>query len=264
MRAMYPDLFHIGPFTLHTYGLFAAIGFWLALMVTVRLGRREGIAAQTITDLGFCLIVAALIGSRLLYVLLNPAYFAAHPWDVFKIWQGGLVFSGGILLVLPTLLLYLRIKRLPFWTTADLFAPGVALGQAIGRIGCFMAGCCYGAPSQVPWRVVFTDPRCLAPLDVGLHPTQLYASFSSLAIFLALLWLGREKQYPGQVMLWYLILHSTARLFLERFRGDDRGYILAGQMSLTQLVALGLLLLAIGLMFHRRRKCTPRTPRGGA
>jgi phosphatidylglycerol:prolipoprotein diacylglycerol transferase len=246
---MFPDLFTIGPLTIHTYGVFVAMGFIAALMVTVRLAGSYGLAAPQVMDMGFVSIVWGIIGSRLLFVLLNFSYYRSHPLDAFKVWQGGLVFSGGLVVAALALLWHSRRHRLSFWSVGDLWAPGVALGQGLGRIGCLMAGCCYGKPTDLPWAVIFGDPHCLAPLNIPLHPTQIYAALGGFVIFVALLLLHRRKKYDGQVFLWFLILHSTARLLVERFRADDRGMILGTDMSLTQLVATLVLLGAVATLF---------------
>ena len=256
---MFPDLFSFGPFTLHTYGLFVAAGFLVGLLVTVKLGKRQGIPPQQIMDIGFVMIVAAIVGSRLLYVLMNVSYYVKRPIDVFKIWQGGLVFSGGIVCVVLTVIWYVRRHHLSFWKMADLWAPAMAVGQGIGRIGCFMAGCCYGKSTGSKCGVVFTNPHSLAPLNIPLHPTQLYSSASGFIIFFILLLIYRRRTFDGQVFIWLLVLHSTARLFVERFRGDDRGVLLGSSMTITQFVTLLILIGAIAALFllKRHRKNNP-------
>ncbi|HDZ89947.1 MAG: prolipoprotein diacylglyceryl transferase [Deltaproteobacteria bacterium] len=252
---MHPDLFSIGPFTLHTYGLFVATGFLAALLITVRLGKDQGIGPQQTMDMGFLIILSAIVGSRIMYVLMNISHYIKRPLDVFKVWEGGLVFSGGILCVVLTVIWYAKRHDLSFWKVADLWSPAMAVGQGIGRIGCFMAGCCYGRPSGPEWGVVFTDPHSLAPLNIPLYPTQLFSSISGFIIFFILLLIHRKRRFQGQVFLWLLMLHSTARLFIERFRGDDRGVIIGGQMSVTQLVTLLILLGAVvTLIIFKRRQ----------
>lgn len=251
---MFPDLISIGSVSLHTYGLFVAAGFLAGLRVAVRLGKSAGVTPQQTLDMGFLMIVAAVVGSRLFYVLINIPHYVERPVDVFKIWQGGLVFSGGIVAAMGTVLWYTRRHGLPFWKIADMWAPGMALGQGIGRIGCFMAGCCYGKPTDAPWGVVFTHPHSLAPLHVPLHPTQLYSFGLNLLLFFVLLILHRKKAYDGQVFLWLLVLHSTGRLWVERFRGDDRGVVFGSGMSVTQFLALVILIGAIVALYVLRRR----------
>jgi phosphatidylglycerol:prolipoprotein diacylglycerol transferase len=246
---MCPDLFSIGPLTLHTYGLFVAIGFVAALSVTLKLSKSHGLEAQQVMDMSFAIIIWGIIGSRLLFVLMNFSHYKAHPVDIFKVWEGGLVFSGGIIAAAFAAVWYARKHHLSFWDMGDLCTPGLAIGQGIGRIGCFMAGCCYGKPTDKIWGIVFTHPNSLAPLDIVLHPTQLYSLLSGLVIFLVLLLLHAKRKYEGQVLLWFLILHSTGRLLIERFRGDDRGLIPGTEMSVTQLVAILILTASVVALF---------------
>jgi phosphatidylglycerol---prolipoprotein diacylglyceryl transferase len=199
--------------------------------------------------MAFVSIVWGMVGARLLFVMINFPHFRAHPIDALKIWQGGLVFSGGLVAVVVSLLWYSRRHGLSFRMLGDLCAPGVSIGQAIGRIGCFMAGCCYGKPTGGPCSVVFTHPDSLAPLNIPLHPTQLYDALVGLLIFAVLLILHGRKKYQGQVMLWFLILHSTGRLLVEKFRADHRGWIPGTDMSVTQLVAMLILLGSVAALF---------------
>ena len=246
---MFPELFSIGPLTVHTYGLFAALGFGAGIAITVKIGRAQGVPPQQVMDMAFVMILWAVVGSRLLYVFMNFPYFRYHPLDAFKIWQGGLVFSGGLLAVAPVMAWYLRRHHISFWAAGDLWAPALALGKAVGRIGCFLAGCCFGKPTDLPWGMVFTHPHTLAPPGIPLHPTQLYSSLAGFAIFAVLIFLRGKRKFMGQIFIWYLILHSTARLFVERFRGDDLGLIPGTEMSVTQLIATLTLLSAIVALF---------------
>jgi phosphatidylglycerol:prolipoprotein diacylglycerol transferase len=251
---MFPDLISIGPFTIHTYGFFVAVGFAVGILTAVRIGKSQGIPSQQVMDMAFVMIVWAIIGSRLFYVFINFSYYKAHLLDTIKLWQGGLVFSGGLVATAAAMLWYLRRHHLSFWTTGDLWAPSLAFGQAIGRIGCFMAGCCYGQPTGTRWGVVFTNPKSLAPLNIPLYPTQVFEAFSLFAVFLILIFLHGKRKFEGQVFLWYLILHSTARLFVERFRGDDRGLVPGTEMSATQLVAILILVGSVVLLFTLRSR----------
>ncbi len=251
---MHPDLFSIGPLTIPTYGFFVALGFSVALLVTVKIGKARGFESTQIMDMGFIIILCAIIGSRLGYVLLNPSPYIHHPLDIFKTWEGGLVFSGGLVFVVLVMTWYVKRHKLPFWSMADLWAPAIAIGQAIGRIGCFMAGCCFGKPTDVKWCVVFTHPKSLAPHDICLHPTQLYSSLAGFIIFAILMLLTAKKRFDGQVFIWLVILHSSARLFIERFRGDYRGVIPGTEMSVTQLITLLLLIAAVITLFVIKSK----------
>ncbi|MDW7710881.1 MAG: prolipoprotein diacylglyceryl transferase [Deferrisomatales bacterium] len=252
---MYPILFQHGRLTLFTYGLLLAAGFLAALWLVGREARRRGLDPRQLQDLGVLVIVGAIVGSRLLYVLLEWEHFLRHPLEILALWKGGLVFYGGFGGAVLAALWYVRRKRLPLWTTADVVAPAVALGQTFGRLGCFFAGCCYGAPCALPWAVTFTDPRGLAPLGVALHPTQLYSTGANFAIFAVLYWVARPRQrFEGQLLGLYLVLEPTARFLVELVRGDPRGTL--GPLSTSQ--ALGILLFSVGLwVLARGRRASP-------
>jgi phosphatidylglycerol:prolipoprotein diacylglycerol transferase len=263
---MFPDLISIGPLTIHTYGFFVALGFAMGIWTAVKVGKLQGVPSQQVMDMAFVMILCAIAGSRLFYVLINFSYYKAHPLDILKLWQGGLVFSGGLVATVVAMIWYLKRHHLSFWSTGDLWAPSLALGQAIGRIGCHMAGCCYGQPTGWSWGVVFTHPKSLAPLNVPLYPTQIFDAFGGFAIFLILLFVHGKRKFEGQVFVWYLILHSTARLFVERFRGDERGFILGTDMSATQLVATVLLVGSVTalLILRSRWERKHKKKEGGA
>jgi len=252
---MYPKLIEIGPLTIHTYGFLIAIGFLIGLWLAVRQATKEGIFPTKIIDLGFYILLAAIIGSRLFFVIINLDHYLRNPLDIFKIWEGGLVFYGGVLLAIPTVIWYVRKNNLALWQTADIFAPSVAIGHVFGRLGCFAAGCCYGKTAQtLPWGVIFTDPDCLAPTDVLLHPTQLYESAGELIIFFILLVFRRYKSFNGQLFMTYLLLYSVLRFVVEFFRGDiARGFLIA-DISVSQSISAGMFLIAIiGLIILKRR-----------
>jgi phosphatidylglycerol:prolipoprotein diacylglycerol transferase len=249
---MHPELFSIGPLTLRTYGLFVALGCLAGLAVAIRLGKSNGIDSNRILDMGFIIILSGLIGSRLLYVIINLPEYIASPMNILKIWEGGLVFSGGLIAVIIVVLFYLKKYNYNIWKMGDIWTPAAAIGEGIGRIGCFCAGCCYGRPCDLPWAVTFTDPKTIAIPNIPLHPTQLYSFLSGMIIFAVLMIIHSKRRYEGQVFLWFLILHSTARLFLEQFRGDPRGSVFGGTLTMTQLVALVILFAAVLILFWRR------------
>ncbi len=242
---MFPDLFSIDSITVHTYGLFVALGFVAAIILTLRLGSSAGIGPSLIVDMGVYVIAAAIVGSRLMYVLVHLEYFKVHPLEALKIWRGGLAFSGGIIAVLITVFCYGKRHLLSFWAAGDLWAPGAALGQAVGRIGCFMAGCCYGKPASGPLGVVFTDANTLAPQNITLYPTQILSAAGGGLMAIVLLMIYKKKKFPGQVLLWYLIFHSTLCLLVEKYRGDRHFIFTGSPMSANQTVALLMLAGAI-------------------
>ena len=253
---MYPDILTIGNFTIHTYGVCIALGALLGIILITHEARKESYDQQQILDLAFYLLVAAVIGSRIFYVALNLPYYLRHPLEMLMIWRGGLVFYGGFIFAFATCFLYLKKHRLPFLKTCDLLVPGLVIGEAIGRIGCFFAGCCYGKPTELPWAVTFTHPHSLAKLGVPLHPTQLYSSFKALLVFLILITFRRYKKAEGQLIFLYVVLYAVGRLVIEPLRGDDRGLLILGFITLTQAVALVLIPIAIFMLFYLGKKRT--------
>lgn len=263
LRIPFPELtlgpFHLGPtLTLHTYGVLLAIAFLAGLWVASRQAKRAGLDANRITDMAVWVLIAGLIGAKLLLVVVDWRYFGRNPRDLVSVFQSGGVFYGGLIGGVLVAWWYVRRHRLAGWQTADVLVPGVALGQAIGRLGCFSAGCCWGRATQVPWAVTFTDVYAAravgTPMDTPLHPSQLYESFATFLIFLFLLWLAPRKRFQGQVTLAYVALYSVARFGLEFLRGDpDRGAWFGGILSTSQLIAIALLL-GLAVLLPRIRK----------
>lgn len=251
---MYPDLFKIGPFTLHTYGVMLAAAFFLALALAVRQARKEGIPPERIVDLGLYLLVAAIVGSRILFILTEFKFYIKHPLKILMIWEGGLVFFGGLILAIPVGIYYIRKHGLRIWQVADIAAPSVAIAQSVGRLGCFSAGCCYGRPADLPWAVTFTNPNSLARLDIPLHPTQLYESLGTFLLFLFLIFLRKKKSFDGQIFWLYALLYSALRFIIEIFRGDQiRGMILGTPLSTSQGIAILLFALSLYMLFRLKK-----------
>lgn len=251
---MHPILFKIGPLTIRTYGVMLASAFFLALALAIRQAKKEGVPTEKIVDLGLYLLIAAILGSRLLFVLTELNYYIKHPLNIFKIWEGGLVFFGGLILAIPVGIYYIKKNNLPLWKVADIGAPSIAIAQAVGRIGCFSAGCCYGKPTNLPWAVVFKDPESLARLNIPLHPTQLYESLGTFFLFLFLIFMRKRKSFDGQLFWLYVLLYSALRFFIEFFRGDEiRGMLLGGPLSTSQGIGIPLAVLAIYMLFRLRK-----------
>ena len=235
---MFPILIEFGFFKIFTYGLLVATGFLVAILLASSRAEKEGLDSQKVLDLCFYVMVSALLGARLLYVIVEYRYFLDSPLEIFKFWKGGLVFYGGLILGVLISLWYLKRNQMPMWKTADLLAPSIALGQLIGRWGCFFAGCCYGKKTDVTWGITFTDPRSLAPLEISLHPTQVYLSLNAVFIFIFLMWLSKRKVFDGQILWSYGILYSIGRFLIEYFRGDDRGFPVEQVLSTSQFVGV--------------------------
>ncbi|HJT29863.1 MAG TPA: prolipoprotein diacylglyceryl transferase [Pyrinomonadaceae bacterium] len=259
---MYPELFRIGNFPINTYGVFLAIAFLCAILIAVRLARRDGLPAEKIYDLCLWMLLAGLVGSKILMLFTepdyrdNPALFLSL--DFLR--SGGVWYGGLLGAVLAGYFLMKRYK-LPWWKTADACAPGIAIGNFFGRQGCFAAGCCWGKPTTLPWGVKFTEAGHQitgVPIDAHLHPTQLYESFGMLLVFLFLFWLHKRKRFDGQVILAYALFYSAIRFAIEFVRDDPRGDVL-GLTSLTGLSTSQLISLVIGiwaliLLIRRRRR----------
>lgn len=229
---MHPILFSWGPITIHTYGFFSALGFLLAIYLGWRRAGREGLPQDKFLDLAFWILLAGIAGARALYVIVSWHEFSGRPLAIFKLWEGGLVFYGGFVLAVLAAVVYIRLQGLPLWKTADVCAPYIALGHAVGRIGCFFNGCCYGPVSQ-RWGMVFPGLGDQAP-----HlPTQLLEAAYNLALFILLArW---RPRFAGQVFWWYVALYGAGRFGLEFLRGDEiRGHVLFSWFSTSQLVAV--------------------------
>ena len=246
---MLPQLFHIGDFSLPTYGFLVSLGVLVGLWISVRNSEKQGLDPEKAWNLGILVVLCGIIGAKILYVLVDWKYYAGHLSEIFSLntLRAGGVFSGGLLAALVAAAWYVRKHRMPALATCDAFAPGLALGHAIGRLGCFAAGCCWGKPTHAFWGVTFTNPLANAivgtPLGVPLEPTQLFESAVELANFFLLTWLFRRKKFDGQVIGAYMFLYGFARFFLEFLRGDPgRGQVFGGLMTGTQLIAIGLVI----------------------
>lgn len=255
---MFPTLFHIGPVAVHSYGTLLMMAFVAGILLARREAHRLDLHPDLALDLGTGCLVAGVIFARATFVALNWADFAGHPVEVLYIWrQGGLTFHGGLLGgVLATLLLAHR-RRVSAWALADMASPGLALGYAIARIGCFLNGCCYGGPTRLPWGVRFplfpdspltTDPS---------HPTQIYAALGSLLILTVLLLLRSRLSRPGQLFLVYLMLYSAMRSAIEVLRKGYTAWPLLGGLTQAQVASAVVFLAALALFVVRSRRPPP-------
>lgn len=243
---MYPVLYKLGPIHIYTYGFFLALAFLSAIYLSAREAERLGLSRARFYDLCFYAVLGALAGSRLLYIITELPTFVAHPLKIFALWEGGLIFHGGLVGATAAALYFMRRHSIPWRPAFDSLAIGMPVGQALGRVGCFMAGCCYGGPSDLPWSVVFTNPETLCPIKEPLHPSQLYEAVLLMGVFGTLYWLRTRKRFQGQLMLTYFMLAGTVRFVTEFFRNpvDYRGPILIFNWPLTQVVALGIALVS--------------------
>ncbi len=263
---MYPELFKLGPVTVYTYGVLLAAAYLLGLRLAMSRAKSRGLDPNRTLDLGIAIIISALVGAKLLLLLVDFDRFRQNPGELFSIVRSGGVFYGGLIAAVAVAFWYMWRHKMPLWTTCDVFAPGIALGHAVGRLGCLMAGCCYGRPTDVPWAITFTNPEAAAnvgtPLGVALHPTQLYESGAE-ALILVLLLVTEKKGRPfeGRTFWSYMALYGISRFVIEFFRGDDRG-VLFGAVSTSQFISLVLVPLAIGMLIYRSRRTSDPLPVG--
>ncbi|MBI2682959.1 MAG: prolipoprotein diacylglyceryl transferase [Acidobacteriales bacterium] len=255
---MYPQLFKFGEYFLPTYGVMAALGLILGLIVNVRLAKRDGIDEDKAWNLGVYAILVGVVGAKILYIFSDWKRFSTHPREIFsfEMLQAGGVWYGAFLGGVGMGIAYVLWNRMPLLRTWDAFTPGISLGHGLGRLGCFAAGCCYGRQTDVPWAVVFTNPwsqqTAGTPVGVHLHPTQIYEFLAEMAIFPTLLWLTKRRQFPGQIAGAYAFLYGVVRFIVEFYRGDpERGFVFGGLMSTSQFVSIFLVILGGALWWQR-------------
>ena len=256
-----PEFFGIGPLTIYTYGVMLAASYLLGLQLAIVRARKVGLDSGRMLDLGVYIVIAALVGAKLLLLFVNFEYFRNNPNEILVLARSGGVFYGGLITATLVAFWYIRRHRLPFWTTCDMFAPGIALGHVIGRLGCLMAGCCYGRPTSVPWAITFTDPFAAAnvgtPLNVALHPTQVYEAGAELLILAFLLLTERKgRPYAGRTFWGYMLLYAVSRFVIEFYRADERGLLMG--LSTSQFISVILAPLSLIMMVYLgRRRTTP-------
>ena len=254
---MHPELLRIGSFVLPTYGVLLASGFLAALWLLRRRASAFGVSPDAAVDVAIWLLLAGLLGAKLLLLVVEgPRYLTS--WDgVVEFLRSGGVFYGGLLGAVVALAVMLRKKAIGFWTFADMAAPSVALGHAIGRLGCLSAGCCWGRECALPWAITFTDPAAErnvgVPLHVPLHPTQLYEAAGLFLLCGLLLKIGKPR-FQGQIFAIYLGLYALLRGTIEFYRGDPRGAVLGGAVSTSQLIALAGVAAALTIWALNRNK----------
>jgi phosphatidylglycerol:prolipoprotein diacylglycerol transferase len=264
--AVHPILLDAGPVTIYSYGVLLAAAYLLGLWLGVKRANAAGLDGNKVLDLGIWVIIAALVGAKGLLFIVDFEHFTSSREEFLSLLRSGGVFYGGLIAASLTCIYQLRKHKLPLWQSGDLFAPGIALGYMVGRLGCFMAGCCYGKPTQVAWAVTFTDPAAAmnvgTPLGVPLHPTQLYESLAGLVILgILLITEKRGAAYPGRTFWRFVFLYGVSRFVIEYFRGDDRG--MAGMFSTSQLISMVLVPLSVVMLWWLRggqRPSQPATP----
>lgn len=259
---MFPKLVELGPITLHTYGLLLATAYLVSIVFASHLAKKEGVSVSRVWDLGLVIIISALVGAKLLLIFTDFGGYLENPSRLLSVefWQAGGVYYGGFVGAVVGVVIWVsRVPDLRFWAIADWAAPSIALGQSIGRIGCLAAGCDYGKTTNLPWAIVFSSEYAHqhvgVPLNVALHPTQLYESSMTFLLFWILLRIYTRKRFDGQVFSSYLVLYGVIRFLLEFFRGDlGRGFVFDGLLSTSQFISLLVVPVGIaGLIYCYRR-----------
>ncbi len=243
---MYNDIFSIGPITIHGYGLMIGIGIVFALLMALYRGKKRNLSSDSIVTVCLFAIIFGFLGGKLLYVLQDLPNIIANPLSIFS--GSGFVVYGGIILATISVIIYCYKKGLSFFEYFDLFMPSVALAQGFGRIGCFLAGCCYGAETSCPIGVVFPEGS-LAPSGVPLLPTQLFSAGGDFLLALVLVLYAHKERRPGRTGALYLILYGIGRSVIEVFRSDFRGEI--GVLSTSQFISIFIVIIGLALFIPK-------------
>jgi phosphatidylglycerol:prolipoprotein diacylglycerol transferase len=259
---MHPTLVDLGFYQLPSYGVLVALGVVAGLLTLKRRGDRAGLDGAQLVDVGLWLVIWALVGAKGLLVLVELPRYLHNPAEIIGLVRAGGVFLGGFLAAIVAAIVLFRRHRLPPLATLDAFIPSVALGQAIGRIGCLLAGCCWGSRCDLPWAITYTDPAAAAnvgtPLHVAVHPYPAYESLLDFGLYLVLELLYSRRPSAGRLFATYLLAYGSARFLLEWTRGDAaRGFVLSGALSTSQLIALAMIGLGTALQFVIARRRTP-------
>ena len=264
---MHPILFQLGSITIYTYGVLVAAGVLVGLWYLRRQAPRAGLNPRQAWDTGIYAIFAALAVAKIWYVFGDWSYYSAHPRDIFSATtiQSGGTFYGGVIGAVLTILICSYIYNMPLLALCDAFAAALPIGHAIGRLGCFAGGCCFGKPTTLPWGVTFTSPVAArisgTPLNIPLHPTELYEAAAELINFLILVWIGKRQRFKGQLLGTYFLLYGFERGTIEFFRGDPgRTMMFHNSFSLMQLVSIALILTGSFLWYRGLRHSSPVSP----
>lgn len=254
---MHPILFEVGGFPIYTYGLLLAAAYLLGLQLALVRARARGLDPNRVMDLGIWIIISALVGAKLMLLVVDYDQFGLSPGDLLNLARSGGVFYGGLITAVLVALWYLRRHKMPVWAVTDVFAPGIALGHVVGRLGCFFAGCCFGRPADVPWAITFHSEFAAqnvgTPLGIPLHPAQLYEAGAELLILFMLLGIERTgRGFPGRTFWTYMLLYGMSRFIIEFFRGDPRGMV--GMLSTSQFVSVLIVPLSIVMLIVLARR----------
>ena len=258
---MHPILFEIRGFPVYTYGVLLAAAYLLGLQFALARAKSRGLEPNRVMDLGIWIIVSALVGAKLLLLIVEWDTYGRNPAELMTLIRSGGVFYGGLIVAVLVAFWYMWRHRLPLWSVSDVFAPGIALGHVIGRFGCFFAGCCFGKETTVPWAITFTSEYAArnvgTPINRPLHPTQLYEAGAELIILLFLIATERKgRPFPGRTFWGYMLLYGISRFVIEFYRGDSRGMVFDA-LSTSQFVSVILVPLSVVMLVLLSRRPDP-------
>jgi len=248
---MYPIIFQFGPIRIYSYGVAVACAFIVATFLSRKQAQRENIDPEKILNLSICLVVAGVLGARALYVLQNLNFYIHNPLEILMLHKGGLSFYGGFIVSVISALIFLNLQKLPILKTLSLVSPYLALAQAIGRVGCFLNGCCYGKPTSSLLSVYFPGE------SIARHPVQIYSSLVLLLIFVTLRLFKAKKTKEadeGEVFFLYCLLYSVGRFFIEYMRADNSPIF--AKLTLHQVISM-VIFFIFSLVWWRRCKSFP-------
>lgn len=250
---MHPILFEFGSITIYSYGFFIALGAIFGFSYMAWQGKKQfGTTFDKSNSLFLLMVGGGVFGGKLFIIFEDPSYFLHNPRQLIS--GSGFVFYGSLLTCIPLMFWFFKKNKIPLWPMLDIMAVTTCILHGLGRMGCFMAGCCYGIPTDSLFGVIFTDPTCQAePLHVSLHPTQLYESALIFTILMGLLILKSKRQFEGQLFLVYIMAYGIGRAWLEIYRGDlSRGFVIDGILSNSQFISM--LMVSTALYFYVKRR----------
>lgn len=252
---MHPILFQYKYLAVYSYGAMLAVAFLVGIWVASRRAPSRNLNPQQIVDLTLWVLIVSILGARSFYVASNWEYYQFHRWEILMVQKGGLIFYGGLIAGMLTVVLFTWLKKISFWQVADVMTPSIALGQAFGRIGCFLNGCCFGTPTDLPWGVQFPE-KSPAALEFGplhlVHPTQLYSAAANFLLFIFLLWFDRRRKFDGHTFCVYLLSYGALRFALEFLRGDNPAFLMF--LSFSQTISIALIVFAALLLWLLSRR----------
>lgn len=260
---MHPLLLQLGPLKLYTYGLMMAVGFFVAIQWGMRRATRYKVKEDFISNLSWIMVLGGVLGGRMGYFVFEQSAADIFSFKFLEFQKGGMVFYGGFIVAVIGSYIYSRKHKVAFLTVADIMGPPIAIGHALGRLGCLMAGCCYGSHCELPWAITFRNPLSLAPLNIPLHPTQIYESLGLFAIAGGLHLFQKQQKYRGQMFALYLAAYAILRTTVELYRGDqERGFFDFWGMysnewlSTSTLIGAGMLILSLVIYLTHRTVAT--------